>query len=216
MPIPASQRSCPMQLADLRAVLADVEAERRRLLDRVVVAARLVAERRSSVQLPRDLGRRRDVAGVGVARDERQRPLLAAAGDQDRRVGPAAGSGARSAARSSRTCLPVERLLVAPLAVPHPQADLHRLLEHLEALAERRERQPEPDGLLGVVAGADARASPGRRRARRASSPSWPAGRRGRYEAAVASVRRRTRSVWAAMNPSVVYASISLSRTPPM
>ena len=54
----------------------------------------------------------------------------------------------------------VERLLVAALAVPHPEADLHGLLEDLEPLAEGRVGEPEPDGLFLVVARADAEHHP--------------------------------------------------------
>src|SRR5215203_6889618 len=59
--------------------------------------------------------------------------------------------------------LPLEGPLVAALTAPHPQADLDRLLQHLEALLLRREGYPEPARLFFVVARADAEpgASPG-------------------------------------------------------
>src|SRR5215203_5093421 len=53
--------------------------------------------------------------------------------------------------------LPLEGPLVAALAAPHPQADLDRLLQHLEALLLRRERYPEPACLFFVVARTDAK-----------------------------------------------------------
>ena len=59
--------------------------------------------------------------------------------------------------------LAVERPLVAPLAGPHAQAGLDGLLEQLEALGERRERQAEALGLLRVVPGADAEHRPAAR-----------------------------------------------------
>ena len=74
------------KLADLRPAGADVEAEGDRLLDRVVVTALLLTEPAQDLQLVGDLGRERQVAGVGIARDQRQRPPLAAARDQDRRM----------------------------------------------------------------------------------------------------------------------------------
>src|SRR6478736_3358155 len=148
----------PFELLDdfarLRPVLADVEAEWRRLLDRVVVATGLVAEPPEQLELARDIRRRRDIAGVAVAGYERQGPLLTATGDEDRRMGPA--QALRHVQRPTEANVaPLERPLVAALAGPHPQADLHGLLEDLEPLAERRIRQPEPHGFLFVVAGTD-------------------------------------------------------------
>src|SRR4029453_16851476 len=84
------------EAAHLRTVFADVERKWRRLLERVVVAPGLIAESPEEVELARDLRRRPDVAGVGVARHERQRPFLAAARDEDRRGG--GGGGLRQAA----------------------------------------------------------------------------------------------------------------------
>ena len=85
-----------------------------------------------------DIRRRRDVAGVAVAGDERQGPLLAATGDQDRRMWP--GEALRHVLRPAEPNVSaLERPLVAALAGPHPQADLDGLLEDLEPLAERRD-----------------------------------------------------------------------------
>src|SRR5215218_3598146 len=52
--------------------------------------------------------------------------------------------------------LPLEGTLVAALAAPHPQADLDRLFQHLEALLLRREGYSQPACLFFVVARADA------------------------------------------------------------
>ena len=54
----------------------------------------------------------------------------------------------------------LERLLVAALAVPHPEADLDGVLEDLEPLAEGRVGEAQADGLLLVVARADAEHHP--------------------------------------------------------
>ena len=45
--------------------------------------------------------------------------------------------------RSAWNSLPVMLALAAALAFPHAVRDLERLLEHLESLAEWREREPE-------------------------------------------------------------------------
>ena len=45
--------------------------------------------------------------------------------------------------------------LAAALALPHPVRDLERLLEHLESLAEWREREPEAARLVLVPGGTD-------------------------------------------------------------
>ena len=49
------------------------------------------------------------------------------------------------------------------LALPHPVGDLERLLEHLEPLAERREREPERPRLVLVPGGPDAEPGPAAR-----------------------------------------------------
>ena len=54
----------------------------------------------------------------------------------------------------------VELALGAALALPHPVGDLERLLEHLEPLAERREREAERARLLLVPGGTDAEPGP--------------------------------------------------------
>src|SRR5436190_8870269 len=51
---------------------------------------------------------------------------------------------------------PIERLLAAELALPHPIRDLQRLLEHLEPLAERWEREPKALRFSLVPGGTDA------------------------------------------------------------
>src|SRR4029453_1490306 len=140
------------EAAHLRTVFADVERKWRRLLERVVVAPGLVAESPEEVELARDLRRRPDVAGVGVAGHERQRPFLAAARDEERRV------RAREALRQVQGApevdmLAVEVALAAAIACPHLETGLDRLLEEVEPFACRlRERQPEPRCLLGIVA----------------------------------------------------------------
>ena len=74
-------------------------------------------------------------------------------------MGPA--EALRHVQRAAEPDVPaLERLLVAALAVPHPEADLDGLLEDLEPLAEGRVGEPEADGLLLVVAGADAEHHP--------------------------------------------------------
>ena len=45
--------------------------------------------------------------------------------------------------RSAWNCRPLNASSAAALALPHPVRDLERLLEHLEPLAERREREAE-------------------------------------------------------------------------
>src|SRR5215831_17889148 len=48
----------------------------------------------------------------------------------------------------------VERLVVA---MPHLETDTKRFFEALEPLAERRERDPKPQALLGIPTSADAK-----------------------------------------------------------
>src|SRR5215212_2524085 len=50
----------------------------------------------------------------------------------------------------------LEGPLIATLTAPHPQANLDRLLEHLEALLERGKGYPQPARLLFVMTGPDA------------------------------------------------------------
>src|SRR5258708_8480223 len=51
--------------------------------------------------------------------------------------------------------LPLERTLVALLAVTHAEADLEHLLQHLVALFQWREGKSRPACLLFVIAGSD-------------------------------------------------------------
>jgi hypothetical protein len=85
--------------------------------------------------------------------------LLAATGDHDRRVGP--GRALRQLRRIERPLklevLAAIGLIVAVFAAPHAQADLHRLLQHLEALRDWRIGHPQAVCLIGIVARADAK-----------------------------------------------------------
>src|SRR5207249_5281295 len=111
------------KLFDLGAAFPHVEREGSGLLDRVVVAPGVLAQPAQQLELPRDLRRRTDVAGVAMAGDQRQSPLLTAASDQDRRVRPAQRLG-----RVEGTFQPdtptFEWLLAAVLALPHRKASL--------------------------------------------------------------------------------------------
>jgi von Willebrand factor type A domain len=133
-----------------------VEHVVRRLVDRVVVAADRRAVLAQDVQLPGLVPPREQVARVGVLRHHAQRLLLPAAADHDRRVRP--GQRLRRVQRPPQlVVLPLVRLLVIG---PHLQADLHRLLEPLEPLADRGKREAEPARLLLVPAGTDAQPRP--------------------------------------------------------
>src|ERR1700730_7517795 len=123
-------------LAGLGAVLANIEGERRRLLDGVEVAALLFAEPAQQVQLARDLRRGPDVASVTVPRHQRERPLFAAARDQDRRMGAAEALGHVERAPEPDV-LTRESRFAAALPGPHFQAGLDRLLEEVEAIPRR-------------------------------------------------------------------------------
>src|SRR5215207_7052354 len=137
-------------LADFLTFLAHVEGERAGLLDLLVMPALILAMPAQDVQLPRNLRTRTQAAGV--AGDQAQGLFLAVACDHDRWVGPA-----QALWNVERSLEPVVLSLEgAPVVAPHPQGYLHRLLEHLEALFERREGDPEPPRLLFVMAGPDA------------------------------------------------------------
>ncbi len=94
----------------------------------------------------------------------------------------------------------VERLSIAHLALPHLQAGANRLLQPVEALAHRRERQPEPRGLLRIVAGTDAEHRPAagehvERRHHLRQQPGGPVGgRRGEREQPDPAGPRRDRA----------------------
>jgi hypothetical protein len=80
----------PLQLSDQLAgggpAVVDLERERAGALDAVEVGPGAVALAAEDVELVRDLRRRAQAAGVGIARDQGQRAALAVAGDQDRRM----------------------------------------------------------------------------------------------------------------------------------
>ena len=117
---------------------------------------------------------RRSVSGppktfvaVGVLGHEAERLLLAAAADHDRDARPAQRLG-RVEEAGRRVVGALEALLRAALAGPHRVGDPERLLEHLEADAERRHREAERR-----------RSPPGSRRRRSRARPGRPRGRRG-------------------------------------
>src|SRR5438552_102572 len=96
------------------------------------------------VQLLRDLRPRRYVAGVGIAGYQAQGLLLASTRYQN---GWVRAAGVLRHLRRIERALQLEMLapvgLVVPvLTAPHSQADLHRLLKHLEALPDRGVRNP--------------------------------------------------------------------------
>ena len=79
-----------------------------------------------------------DVGRVRVLRDEPERLLLAAAADHDRDARPR--DRLRRVQQPRRVELAaLEARLAAALALEHLVCDPERLLEHLEALAQRRE-----------------------------------------------------------------------------
>ena len=128
------------------------------LLDAVVVAALGRAVLAQHVELMGDVGEcgAEDVARVGVPRHQPQRLLLAAAADHDRRPGSA--QRRRHAQRLGELVVPP---LVRPVVVaPHLLADLQRLLQPLEPLADRHHRHAQA-ALLPLVPGrADAQPGP--------------------------------------------------------
>ena len=96
------------------------------------------------------------VAGVGVTGHQPQGLALLGAADQHRRV--RAPDGRRAADWPPQPVVPTfERGVVAG---PHPGRDLQRLLEPLEPLGHRRQRQAHGVGLLAVVAGAEPEPGP--------------------------------------------------------
>src|SRR5215468_7000490 len=137
---------CLMQTLDrplhVLAVLAQVEARLRGLLDLVVVAALVRAMLAEHAELARRLldVAGEDVARVGVPGHQPQRLLLARAADQDRRT--RAAQHLRRVERAGQVVvLAIERTLIA---VPHLLADEDGLLQALEAFGQRREEQTEP------------------------------------------------------------------------
>src|SRR4029450_12011399 len=117
------------------------------------VAAEVRAVARQRLELARDLGRLAgQVALVAVLGDQPQRALLAVAADQDR-----GAAGPQRERYVQRLAGPVVASLEArALAAEHGADDLQRLLQPVEALAQRR----EPEAVAGVLglepAGADA------------------------------------------------------------
>ena len=142
-----------------------------------------------------------DVDRVAEPGRDPQRAALAATADDDRqrpdRPGvrrglgqPRPGAGVRLGAGGP------ER--------PHR---LDRVLEQVEPLAVGRERQPEAGVLALPPAGADARRTRGRRRARRASPPPSRSRPAGRKDTGVQSVPSRSPVPSAARWPSVTHGS---------
>src|SRR5918993_1350258 len=114
---------------------------------------RLYAHARKPAQhseLARYLRAWSEAAGVGVARDQAQRLLLAVAGDHERRMRPTYALR-QIQGTPEPVVLPLERALVSTLAAPHSQGYPDRLLEHLEPLLLRWERDPKPLRLLLIV-----------------------------------------------------------------
>src|SRR5205823_7051496 len=151
------------KLIHARAVLAGIEEERSRLLDRLVVAAGLVTQATEKLELAWDLSAGPDVARVRIAGDQRERSLLPAAGDQDRRMRPA--QALRQVERPTQLeVLAFESLIAAALALPHLQAGLDGFFEQVEAVPRSwREGQAEAGGLVSEITGAYSqhRAAPG-------------------------------------------------------
>ena len=117
-----------------------------RLLDRVVVAAGILAVRAKDIELVLQVvsetgsGQIKQVAHIAVAGDKAQGLAFSAAGDQDRRVRVLQGIG-----RIERP----EQLVVRSLpwrlvSAPHLQDDLHHLFEPLEPFGQGRERYAQP------------------------------------------------------------------------
>ncbi len=76
-----------------------------------------------NLQLVGNLWRRLQVAGIGVAGDQEQCLLLAAASNEDRWMGPC--EALRQVERALNVVvLPLERSLVSLFALPHVQANL--------------------------------------------------------------------------------------------
>ena len=131
------------------------------LLDPGVIPAEGVAVAPQDLQLVAEVGAAGDVAGVGVLGDEPERLALTAASDHDRRVRPA--DRLRMVERLGELVVrPQERPVVSG---PHLVQDPERLLQPLEPLLQRRERDTEtevltlepgrPDAAPGPTAGQD-------------------------------------------------------------
>src|SRR5215211_1922690 len=147
----------PDQLLYLLTSLAEVKGESTGLLYLLVVPALFLTVPAQHSELARYLRAWSEAAGVGVARDQAQRLLLAVAGDHKRRMRPTYALR-QIQGTPEPVVLPLERALVSTLAAPHSQGYPDRLLEHLEPLLLRWERDPKPLRLLLVVARAYAEA----------------------------------------------------------
>src|SRR5579884_699152 len=131
---------------------AQVGRAQRRLLYLSVVSAELPAVLLEDGQLcAHDLRRPEQIARVRVLRDEPQSLLLAAARDENGRMGP------RKRLRNAQGLLEtiVLAAIGAVVARPHLPRDLQSLLEQLETHGEGRERYAEPLRLLLVPGSAD-------------------------------------------------------------
>src|SRR5215208_5850115 len=147
----------PDQLLYLLTSLAEVKGESTGLLYLLVVPALFLTVPAQHSKLAWYLRAWSEAAGVGVARDQAQRLLLAIAGDHKRRMRPTYALR-QIQGTPEPVVLPLERALVSTLAAPHSQGYPDRLLEHLEPLLLRWERDPKPLRLLLVVARAYAEA----------------------------------------------------------
>src|SRR5690606_23349680 len=108
---------------------------------------RCLAVAAQNVKLARQFRGGAQTARIGVASDQGQCPPLAVTRDQDRRVRP--GEALRQVERAGElVVLSLVGLLIPRLPAPHAQADLERFLQHVVALALRREWQAEAARLL--------------------------------------------------------------------
>ena len=139
----------------LRRLPLQVDALQRAALDLVVRPSKPVAVLAQDVVLVADALRvAEDVGSVRVLGDQPQRLLLATASDHDRHPRPRDGlRGVEEAGR--RELFPLMAPLAAASSAPHLVRHLQRLLEHLEALAERREGEAEGARLFLVPGGPD-------------------------------------------------------------
>ena len=132
------------------SVVVEVDALEGRTLDLVGVTADLLAVLPQHLVLVVDRRRAAEhVRGIRVLGNEPERLSLAPTPDHDRRPWPR-----NRLRRIEQPRRPNVATLEGPfgstLARPHRVGDLECLLEHLEPLAERRERKPERFGLLLV------------------------------------------------------------------
>src|SRR5712671_1832472 len=146
---------------DLRRRLAgEIDALECRALDLVRVASDFLAMLAKHLVLVMD--RRRaaeDVGRVGVLGDDQEGLPLAAATDHDRDPWPR--DRLRRVHQSPCVVLAaVELAFGAALAKEHLVGDLERLVEHLESLAEWRERKAESLGFFLVPGGTDPEPGP--------------------------------------------------------